>query len=127
MERRRAPRDFALALTRGRTADLESVFYVLAELVMGEQLPWSCKDEKSKSDSDDVDESEQFNASFKRAHPRTCSQCRLPAIDLVLVPRRAASRALQLRHERAAVPAPAGAADDVGHDPGAAVRRGARL
>ena len=49
------------------------MFYVLAELVMGEQLPWSCKDKKSASDGDDCDESAQFTASFKRAHLRTCS------------------------------------------------------
>ena len=62
----------ALPLTHGCGADLESVFYVLTELVMGEQLPWSLKEANSDSDSDD-DESTQFTVSFKRANPRTCS------------------------------------------------------
>jgi hypothetical protein len=55
------------------------VFYVLTELVMGEQLPWSLKEANSDSDSDD-DESTQFTVSFKRANPRTCSSLN-PQVD----------------------------------------------
>ena len=62
----------ALCLTRSCAADLESVFYVLAELVMGEQLPWSCKDENSASDGDG-DEIERASVSFRRACPCGCA------------------------------------------------------
>ena len=48
------------------------MFYVLVELVMGEQLPWNCKATKSDSGGDDC-EGTQFTVSFKRALPRTGS------------------------------------------------------
>ena len=44
-----------------RFADLESVFYVLAELVLGEPLPWCCKDEAASCGSDGEAVSNSFN------------------------------------------------------------------